>query len=94
MQGLDEPIIVLQAMVRYCRIFQYLFRLKRMQLELDKAWLTFGGARGSFRAASETLPDSQPLWHVHSHMAHFMNNLQLYLQVEISEDTSYNCHLV
>ena len=69
--------------MRYCRLFQYLFRLKRMQLEVDKAWLTINGARGSIQEAPGTAPRSQSLWHVHSHIAHFMTNLQTYVQVQI-----------
>lgn len=73
----------MQAMMRYCRMFQYLFRLKRMQLELDRAWGVMGGAKSSFQAASGNALDTHPMWQVRSHMAHFMNNLQLYSQVGI-----------
>lgn len=65
-------------------MFQYLFRMKRVQLELDRAWAAMGSQRSSFQATSQGLAKgASPLWKVRSHMAHFMNNLQLYIQVGI-----------
>ena len=52
----------------YGRLFQYLFRLKRLQLELDLAWAALSRQEGGL------------LWRVRGHMAHIVNNLQLYMQ--------------
>ena len=69
--------------MRYGRMFQYLFRMKRMQVELERAWVAMGSQRGSSLAASwDGSAGLAPLWQVRSHMAHFINNLQLYIQVQ------------
>ena len=52
----------------YGRLFQYLFRLKRLQLELDLTWAALSRQEGGL------------LWWVRGHMAHIVNNLQLYMQ--------------
>jgi len=70
--------------MRYCRLFQYLLRLKRMQLELETTWAALGGHRARAEegaTARRGAPPLPPLWQVRSHMAHFINNLQLYIQV-------------
>ena len=76
--------------MRYGRMFQYLFRLKRMQLELDRTWAVMSSRKDSGQAlAHRTPPGAIPLWQVRSHMAHFINNLQLYIQVLCLCNTSH-----
>lgn len=78
-----------QVMTRYSRMFQYLFRLERMQLELKRCWTAMSSHGPTRRTglpgeiwrgpqAPEGLPS---LWRVRSHMAHLIGNLQLYIQV-------------
>lgn len=64
--------------MRYSRMFQYLFRLKRLQLELELSWAALKNQAG--RRAGAGPRGSPPLWQVRSHMAQFVNNLQLYIQ--------------
>ena len=59
-------------------MFQYLFRLKRLQLELEEAWAALKGGRESPPVVGS---GSAPLWHVRAHMAHYINNLLIYIQV-------------
>ena len=68
--------------MRYSRLFQYLFRLKRMQLELETTWAALGGHRAKAEEGGTSRGTAAPpLWQVRGHMAHFINNLQLYIQV-------------
>lgn len=70
-------VLSLQTLLRYSRMFQYLFRLKRLQLDLEEGWAALKSQRQALRPAH----NSAPLWHVRAHMAHYVNNLLLYIQV-------------
>ncbi|XP_076940729.1 gamma-tubulin complex component 4 homolog [Bidens hawaiensis] len=85
-----------EVLTRYRRIFQYLLRLKRTQMELEKSWesvmqqshLEFVKRHNN----SETTKMSQqkqhhlrPMWHVREHMVFLIRNLQFYIQVDVIE---------
>ena len=63
-------------MARYNALFRHLLRLKRVNAELDAAWVSLRR-----QAGAESLQSRQPLWDVRLHMAHLLLNLQVYMQV-------------
>ena len=87
------------VLAKYCGVWQYLFRLKRVQLELDAAWAALqtlqrrsaGGSElaaavvgaGAGAGAPPRLPGALrvSLWQQRQRMAHFIGNLQMYIQV-------------
>jgi hypothetical protein len=69
----------LQVMSKYNLLFQYLLRLKRVGLGLEEAWGVLRRGQGG-----ATANGAAPLWHVRHHMAHMINNLQIYVQVRLS----------
>ena len=79
---------------RYRRVFQYLLRLKRTQMELEKSWASvmhqehrnFAKRRNDRDKYSTTQLGHQQfcaMWHVREHMAFLIRNLQFYIQVVI-----------
>ena len=70
----------LQVLVKYNVVFQYLLRLKRIQVDLEGAWRVMRRQAGRPR----DLPQQTrhlPLWHLRHHMAYIISNLQIYVQV-------------
>jgi gamma-tubulin complex component 4 len=67
--------IVADAVVvgSYSRLFQFLLRVKRAQILLQKAWMQ---QRQFKDRASDT-----PTWYLRARMAFLLDNLQYYLQV-------------
>lgn len=81
---------------RYGKIFQYLLRLKRTQMELEKSWASvmhqdhtdFAKRRNDRVNCSISQQRRQrfrPMWHVREHMAFLIRNLQFYIQVDVIE---------
>lgn len=77
---------------RYLRILQYLLRLKRTQMELEKCWASamhqdhseFAKRRNDVLNSSPSKQRRQrfkPMWRVREHMAFLIRNLQFYIQV-------------
>ena len=85
----------LQVMTKYTRMFQYLFRLERMQLELKRCWTSMSEqtrqtGRGKAVLSSLAVPAGMPsLWQVRTHMAHVISNLQLYIQVILPQISTH-----
>ncbi|KAB2069241.1 hypothetical protein ES319_A08G084000v1 [Gossypium barbadense] len=81
-----------EVLSKYRTIFQYLLRLKRTQLELEKSWASvmheghadFARHHNDRMNHSTSQPRRQhfrPMWHVREHMAFLIRNLQFYIQV-------------
>ncbi|MBA0652886.1 hypothetical protein Goklo_020111 [Gossypium klotzschianum] len=81
-----------EVLSKYRRIFQYLLRLKRTQMELEKSWASvmhqehtyFAKHRKDQMNCSISQPPQQcfrPMWRVREHMAFLIRNLQFYIQV-------------
>ncbi|WVZ96498.1 hypothetical protein U9M48_042130 [Paspalum notatum var. saurae] len=75
---------------------QYLIRLKRTQMELEKSWAAvmhkdhadfsdYCKDRKNGSATQLRRQRSKPLWRVREHMAFLIRNLQFYIQVDVIE---------
>ena len=79
---------------RYNTLFQFLLKLKRVQLELDEAWQIMCSyrVRDNHRRERQMgkgrfslTPSRQRLTQLRHHMGHFILNLQIYLQHDVIE---------
>ncbi len=69
-----------RSIQQYNELFGFLWVVKRVQIELQKAWAsqtTIGAMPHAQRAAL------MPLWRLRAHMSFLVDNLQYYLQVDV-----------
>eukprot|EP00210_Caulerpa_lentillifera_P000039 g38.t1 len=87
-------IISPALLTRYNGLFQFLIKLKRIQLELEEAWQTMCShrvrddhrlERQSGRRQFFLTPSRKELTQIRHHMTHFITNLQVYLQHDVIE---------
>ncbi len=71
-------------MARYGALFKLLLRLRRVEDSLHGAWSAMRASdRGSDGSPAPSAARWLPLWRLRSQMAHFVGNLQIYLQVGV-----------
>eukprot|EP01018_Ginkgo_biloba_P006220 Gb_14684 [translate_table: standard] len=97
--SVDWPLQLLftrEVLAKYCRVFQYLLRLKRIQLELEKSWAEAMQQDHADSARQRRDPTNSfmsqqrrqqrmPMWRVRQHMTYLITNLQFYIQVDVIE---------
>lgn len=88
------PVDILQ---KYCAVWQLIFRLRRAQMDLEKAWAALvvldrpaqrvGRRSSSTGGATTRLPRSllTQLGQLRQRMSHFATNLAVYLRVDVAE---------
>lgn len=85
-----------EVLSKYRRVFQYLLRLKRTQMELEKSWASvmhqdhtdFANKRNDRTNSSifqQRRQRFRPTWPIREHMAFLIRNLQFYIQVDVIE---------
>ncbi|KAN0097611.1 Spc97 / Spc98 family domain containing protein [Tylopilus felleus] len=82
----DAPIDTIldpDSMVKYLKLFNHLWKLKRMESTLSQGWMRIAGASRTFLR----LPDLEYDWHqiriVMAEMIHFVRQIQAYCQLEV-----------
>ncbi|KAL2612318.1 hypothetical protein R1flu_024010 [Riccia fluitans] len=97
--SVDWPLQLLftrEVLTKYSKVFQYLLRLKRIQLELEKSWAEAmhhdradsaqqRKDRDNGEFASQRRQLRMPMWRVRQHMTYLITNLQFYIQVDVIE---------
>eukprot|EP00249_Psilotum_nudum_P007651 c20720_g1_i2 orf=155-2389(-) len=97
--SIDWPLQLLftpEVLSKYCRVFQYLLRLKRIQLELEKSWAeamhqdhadstSHRRDVAASAVAKQRQQQRMPMWRVRHHMSYLITNLQFYIQVDVIE---------
>ena len=72
-----------QVMARYGALFKLLLRLRRVEDSLHGAWSAMRALDGGHGSPAPVAARWLPLWRLRSQMAHFVGNLQIYLQVGV-----------
>ncbi|XP_008812274.2 gamma-tubulin complex component 4-like [Phoenix dactylifera] len=97
--SIDWPLQLVftqEVLSKYLKVFQYLIRLKRTQMELERSWAAamhqdhadFANHRKDRKNGSVSQQRRQrcrPMWRVREHMTFLIRNLQFYIQVDVIE---------
>ncbi|KAF8138303.1 gamma-tubulin complex, component 3 [Boletus edulis] len=82
----DAPIDTIldpDSMVKYLKLFNHLWKMKRIESTLGQCWMRIAGASRTFLR----LPDLEYDWHqiriVMAEMIHFVRQMQAYCQLEV-----------
>ncbi|KAF9221950.1 gamma-tubulin complex, component 3 [Gyrodon lividus] len=84
----DAPIDTIldpDSMMKYLKLFNHLWKMKRVESTLSQGWMRVAGASRTFLR----LPDLEYDWHqiriVMAEMVHFIRQMQAYCQLEVME---------
>ncbi|KAF8845758.1 gamma-tubulin complex, component 3 [Paxillus ammoniavirescens] len=84
----DAPIDTIldpDSMMKYLKLFNHLWKMKRVESTLSQGWMRVAGASRTFLK----LPDLEYDWHqiriVMAEMVHFIRQMQAYCQLEVME---------
>ncbi|XP_048442772.1 gamma-tubulin complex component 4 homolog isoform X2 [Pyrus x bretschneideri] len=94
--SVDWPLQLFFTPEVLSKVFQYLLRLNRTQMELEKSWASvmqqdhtdFAKHQNDYEKCSvfqRRRQRSRPMWHIREHMAFLIRNLQFYIQVDMIE---------
>ncbi|KAL4558866.1 hypothetical protein LXL04_037070 [Taraxacum kok-saghyz] len=97
--SLDWPLQLFfthEVLTKYNRMFQYLLRLKRIEMELEKSWVSvmqqdhadFAKSRNKRlkgKTSQQKRQRVRPMWWVREQMVFLIRNLQFYIQVDVVE---------
>ncbi len=75
-------IVTNHALSQYSNLFQYIFTVKRVSCELQRAWASITQRQYKTMASKDTF-NLTPMWSLRARMAFFVDNLQFYLQVDV-----------
>jgi gamma-tubulin complex component 3 len=88
----DVPINTVfspNAMLQYLQIFNFLWRLKRVEYTLSASWKTWGKASREFGSIPDFQQDLQLAQLTIQRMIHFIYQLQHYVLFEVSNRRLY-----
>jgi gamma-tubulin complex component 4 len=81
-------ILTPDVLSKYHSMFQFLWRLRRVHVELDEVWSVL--RRLAMRSPDHSaFSNSSQVWHLRNQIVHLICNLQIYVQVDVVE-TQYN----
>ena len=77
-------ILTPRVLDKYHDMFQFLWRLRRVNVELDEVWTTL--RRIAMRSRHHAhFSNSPQVWHLRHQMVHLVYNYQIYVQVDVIE---------
>ncbi|QDZ23526.1 gamma tubulin-interacting protein [Chloropicon primus] len=77
-------ILTSEVLGKYHHMFQFLWRLRRVNVELDDVWTTL--RRIAMRSEHHShFSNSPQVWHLRHQMVHLLCNYQVYVQVDVIE---------
>ncbi|CCL99413.1 uncharacterized protein FIBRA_01431 [Fibroporia radiculosa] len=84
----DAPIDTVldpEAMMKYLKLFNHLWKIKRIESTLSKGWMRMAGGARTFLRVPELNNDWHQIRIVMAEMIHFIRQMEAYCQLEVIE---------